>query len=575
MKQTARPKSGKKARRRTRKNRLAQIKSEWRRELWDRYVLNENDERAALLGCKVDEDRGWWVVKFFEKWLVHTKGRWAGKPFKLADCQIYDIVLPLFSWMREGGERRRFTDADIWVPKKNFKSTMLSGFGLYGLIADEEPGPEVYAAANDREQANIVFGTAADMVEVSPKLKTRLEIVRSKKTIRLGINGVFRALSSDASSNEGFNPSMTIVDELHVFDARGRVLFEALKYGGVLREQSLFIVISTAGADDTGIGFEQYEYSKGVLSGAEENPYHFAYIREADKDDDPGDPKTHRKANPMIGVTIKSSELAEAWQAAKGNPRRQASFCRYRLNMWVGTSDPWLDLGAWVECEEAFDLDELKDEPCTMGVDLAENRDLTAVALCFRREGLVWFWCHFWLPGADIAQKERTDRTPYRALQDQGFCTITDTETTDNALIEERIIELAEAFDLRSISFDRWAAKDLMQRLQDEHGMKVVPIPQTCASMNTPSRAFDSLIAERKLRHAANPILKKQASVVTATSDTKGNIMPSKTKDGRRSGKRTRIDGIVACVLALEGMLTLPKKKRSIYEDGGLLVLGE
>src|SRR5438093_2171577 len=124
---------------------------------------------------------GFWLDKeaadracgFFEDMLVHVKGEWAGQPFVLERWQR-EIVQNLFGWKRPDGTRR-YRIAYIEVPKKNGKSTLVAGIGLYLLTADGEPGGQVYSAAAGRERAAIVFSTAKAMVQARPELAARCE----------------------------------------------------------------------------------------------------------------------------------------------------------------------------------------------------------------------------------------------------------------------------------------------------------------------------------------------------------------------------------------------------------------
>ena len=111
-------------------------------------------------GLYWDEDEAQRAVNFF-KTLRHWKGRIAGERFDLPPWQEQGIITPLLGWYRgkprsEGGVRR-FTVGGIEIPKKNGKSTIAAGIGLFGLIADREQGVEVYSAATQRDQASIVF----------------------------------------------------------------------------------------------------------------------------------------------------------------------------------------------------------------------------------------------------------------------------------------------------------------------------------------------------------------------------------------------------------------------------------
>jgi phage terminase large subunit-like protein len=60
------------------------------------------------------------------------------------------------------GERpRRFRVLFVVVPRKNGKSALSAGIGLYMLCADGEFGAEVYSGATNEKQAWEVFGPRA------------------------------------------------------------------------------------------------------------------------------------------------------------------------------------------------------------------------------------------------------------------------------------------------------------------------------------------------------------------------------------------------------------------------------
>src|ERR1051326_3012432 len=124
-----------------------------------RWMKSAADELAVKAGCRFNERLADHVVKFFPRFLHHSKGEWGGQPFDLADWQRDEIVMPLFGWVRPDG-LRRFRKTYIQIPKKNGKSTLAAGVGLYLLVGDGEPGAEVYSAATQREQASIVHGEA-------------------------------------------------------------------------------------------------------------------------------------------------------------------------------------------------------------------------------------------------------------------------------------------------------------------------------------------------------------------------------------------------------------------------------
>ncbi len=178
-----------------------------------RWIKSAADEHAVKHGCWFDESWAAHAVDFFPKMLRHSKGDWYGKPFELLDWQRKDVVEPVFGWRREDGTRR-YRKAYCELPKKNGKSTLCSGIGLYLLVADGEMGAEVYSAASTQQQASIVHGEAISMVESSPELSSVLSINRTTKNIAFkDTTSVYRALSSEAGGSEGLKASAIIVDE--------------------------------------------------------------------------------------------------------------------------------------------------------------------------------------------------------------------------------------------------------------------------------------------------------------------------------------------------------------------------
>jgi phage terminase large subunit-like protein len=151
----------------------------------------------------------------FFKHLRHSTGEWAGKPFHLQPWQAF-VIGSLFGWKRADG-LRRFRTAYVEVARKNGKSAMLAGTALYALVADDEPGAQVYAAATTRDQAKIVFGEAERMVGASPALKARVTRTVNNLAV-LSSSSWFRPLSADASKMDGLNIHFAAVDAARTLD---------------------------------------------------------------------------------------------------------------------------------------------------------------------------------------------------------------------------------------------------------------------------------------------------------------------------------------------------------------------
>lgn len=498
------------------------------------------------------------AVAFFEKLLVHSKGEWAGQPFRLQDWQRDDIIRPLFGWKRQDGTRR-YRTAYIEIPRKNGKSTLSAGLALYLLFADGEPGAEVYSAAADTDQARIVFEEAQRMVESSPALSQHGKVFR-RSIIVPSERSTYRVISADAHTKHGFNAHGIVFDELHA--QPNRELWDVLNTSTGARRQPLMIMITTAGVyDPESICWEQHEYARQVLDGTIDDPSYFAYIAAADEADDWTSPVVWAKANPGLGVTIKLDYLEGECKRALNSPAYQNTFRRLHLNQWTAQEERWLDMAAWNACKQP--MPDLRGRSCYGGLDLASTTDIAAFVLVFPpldENEPYWLMPFFWIPKDNLIERVRRDRVPYDAWLRDGLIQATPGNVIDYYYIEQTIRQLALEYDIQEIAFDRWGATLLYQRMEEAR-MTMVQFGQGFASMSPPMKEFLKLVLSQKIAHDGNPVLRWMADNVVARVDPAGNVKPDKAKS------KAKIDGIVASIMGLDRAL---RHAPSVYENQGI-----
>lgn len=114
--------------------------------LWSRISKAEAAERG--LGYYFDQAKADFAVGFFERFLIHSKGKFAGQPFTLLDWQRVDVIEELFGWMRMSDDTRRFRIGYIEIPKKNGKAlsldTPIPTPGGWATMASLSVGDEVF-----------------------------------------------------------------------------------------------------------------------------------------------------------------------------------------------------------------------------------------------------------------------------------------------------------------------------------------------------------------------------------------------------------------------------------------------
>lgn len=470
--------------------------------------------------------------------------------------------MPLFGWKR-ADKTRRFRKAYCEIPKKNGKSTLASGIGLYLLAGDGEPGAEVYSAASDVQQASIVHGEAVNMVDASAPLSQVLKINRTSKTITYeSKKSYYRALSAEAHSKEGLNAHGIIADELHVWYARK--LWDALKYAFRARRQGLLFVITTAGDDMQSICREQHDYATGVIRGDIKDDRFFGYIRAADLEDNWLEEKTWYKANPSLGITIKKDEFAADVLEAQKTPTAQSTFKRYSLNIWATSTNPWLRIESWLACGQEFTEADMLGRRCWGGLDLASVSDMTAFVLVFPWDDGFRLLPYFWLPQARIDDNDSPEQ--YRVWAQQKLLFTTPGATTDHNFTSDKIAELSKKFDIVDFAFDKYNAEQLTWGLEQNHGIKRFEFGQTIQNFASPTADFERLILAGHMWHNNNPIMNWQIGHVQVWQDNNGNKRPVKPKHG----DKRKIDGVVGAIMGLARARQNPEPEY----DGRMMVIG-
>ena len=501
--------------------------------------------------------------------LKHTKGEWAGEPFRLLDWQK-EITTEVFGTLKGNGYRQ-YTTVYIEVPKKNGKSTWGGAVALLLLVDDDEVGAEIYSAAADRNQAGIVFDVAAQMVRQSPALMKRLTIIDSVKRIVFAkANSFYRVLSSDVKTKHGLNPHGVIFDELHA--QPNRQLFDVLtEFSGDARRQPLHWEMTTAGSDQNSICWEQHEIARQVKEGIITNPTIYPVLfnlpTEPKKEADWKSERNWRKVNPSLGHIIDIESVRLACQAAIDTPAKENSFRRLRLNQWTSTKARWLPLDKWDACGD--NIGETQGRECYAGLDLSSTTDLTALAYIFPSDdGIYDILMRFWIPEDTMVEKERKDKVPYSQWMRQGWVRPTPGNVIDYDFIQETLEEDREQFNIREVAFDAWGATKLSQDL-DKAGFTMIPFRQGFVSFSAPTKQLEVLALGQKLRHGGDPVLRWNVDnmVVDIGPGPALNIKPTKAKAVQK------IDGVVACIMAID-RADRHGGGGSKYEEEGLLVLG-
>lgn len=498
----------------------------------------------------------------FLRALRHPKSILPKRAFQLDPWQER-IVRRIYGPRDENGTRIVNTVA-LLLPRGNRKTSLSAALALLHTIGPERrPGGEAIFAAADRKQAGIGFREAAGIIREDKRLVSAVNIYDAhnapKKLLFRKEASYLEVISGDGGPQHGRTPAFVLADEIHIW--KGRDLWEALTTGLEKIDDSLLVVASTAGRGQDNLAWEFFEDARNVARGKVDDPSILPILFEADRRDDWEDEALWHRVNP--GLQHGYPSLAGFRRHAKRSQRSigdRQSFKQLKLNIWLDAStDPFVDMDIYDAGAREFDIEDLREEPCWLAVDLSSTTDLSVIVACWRlAEGYVvkpWFFCpqetidstdDSPLDGEDgIASREDRSGAPYRAWQEEGLITATMGNVIDYTEIETRIIDLCAELNVQEIAFDPHMARQVQPKIL-EAGLPAVDFRQVPSLMMPAVLELERALLGGEFFHGGHPVLRHCFANVVVKRNDHGHVVKF-TKPKRWLS----IDGAVASAMAV------------------------
>lgn len=524
-----------------------------------RLAIDRHEADLSRGDFVFDEEKAQKGIKFFEI-LRHWKGEWAGQRLELEPHQCFFLGL-LFGWRKKDGTKR-FGTFFYTVARKNAKTTIAAGLALYHLFMDNEAGAQAYIAATKEDQARIGFRDVQEIIKKTPELRWRFH-----NYVKSSVYGdsFIKPLGSDSNTQDGFDPSMGIIDEYHAHPTDG--MLNVLESGMGARREPMIVIITTAGFKKEFPCYANLRKSCiEVLQGIKEDDSLLPIIYEMDEGDDWTLEENWVKANPNIDVSVKREFLRGRLVKAKNEgASKEVDFKTKNLNVWTDSAKTWIPDEKYMACVGEYP--EL-DGACFGGLDLSSTRDITAFVLRWRVDDKDYrrFW--FFLPEERAKYNSHRDDFKYQNWINEGHIIATPGDTVDYDYIKHTIMEQCEAFDVRRIYYDRWNSSQLVINLIEE-GLPMEPLGQGFVSMSTPTKEYERRVYSGLDIHDSNPVMRWMLGNVTLRTDPAGNIKVDKEKSS------DKVDGVVADIMSLAAAMDCGMGGRSVYEDRGVLSLDD
>lgn len=495
------------------------------------------------------------IIKFIEKYILVPEGMLVGQPMVLLPEQrefiraVYDNV--------DGNGRLITRRAIFSLPRKNGKSGLIASLlGAHIIGPEAKTNAQLRSAARSRDQAAIVFSYLAKSLRLRKDLEGLVDITdSSKRIVGLAKNADYKALSADATTAHGQSPLLVIHDELGQVIGPDDPLFDAMETAGGAHDEPLSLIISTQAASDT-------DLLSTLIDDAIRNPTPENVVRLfcAEKDDDVFNPAVWAKANFALDKFRSRKDLENLAREAQRMPSREATFRNLYLNMRISRLALLVAPTLWKECNAVPDSSLFYRKRVTVGFDLSQTTDLTAVILsCQDDNGKLHFLPFIFTPEETLRIRAKTDRAPYELWAKQGHLITLPGKYVDYYMIAEYMKKFTDGMNITCAAFDRWRMKEFQKDCTragwlQHKDLIWQPVGQGMRDMDPRVKKFEELLLGHLICHGGHPLLNMAAANAVVHQDPAGNKKPEKAKSS------ARIDPLVAMIMAAYATL-YPEEK--------------
>ena len=530
------------------------------------YIRHRKDlekSKTDVFEYTFDIKRATEVIRFLEL-LPHISGALAGKKFILENWQIAMISV-LYGWVHKETNFRRFTKAQLFLPRKNGKSFLLSGLALYHLIDPRDGASQVYSVSVKRDAAKLTWDVSRQMLISDPSLAKAFGLTYNTYRIHQEKSGsYFKALSKDThgQSTDGISSSFVIFDEVHLIEHRA--MYDSLITSTGARAEPLVFAITTAGFSRTSVAFQLYEYGKQIVNNEIEDDSIFFLAYTLDPEDLADEVKLLTdqslwyKANPNLGVSCYVQDMKNlATQALNTNTERP-NFLTKRLNVWASSSSVYIPIEKLVRVQQEINIEDFRGETAIIGVDIATRNDFASIGIFFpaTEERPAVMIDKVFLNKQAIESDMR-----FIEYRDAGLIEQCGEVATDFDQILEYLTKLKDIIDIQSIFYDPFSLEHFAQMLK-KRGFSAYKHYQNHRSYNVAMQELASLVNEQNIIISNSKLLTWQFQNVVAHRNADNLLRPTKVSPHQK------IDSVVALLMAMGGYLrSAEREQENIWDN--------
>ena len=455
----------------------------WIRLLYE-YVINGLNDGSFYFA----EDKANDAIDWIESNCYHTEGPLAPNLLKLELWQ--KALLSIMFGVIDKSGRRVFREVVLVVSRKNGKSLLASAIANYVWKCGGY-GTRIFCIAPKLDQTAIIYDSIWNQTILSPdyqNLKAQVKAgikYHERKTVDdselpkhrqsdlyiAASNSVVKKVAFSERKSDGFNPSLTICDEVASWAGeKGLKQYEVMKSAMGARDMGdnppFLLSCTTSGYINDGVYDEIIKRATRFLLGESEEKRLLPFLYMSDDVEKWDTYEELCKSNPNIGVSVSWDYLREEIAIAKGSLSKRAEFIVKYNCIKQNSSLAWLPAQVVNKASgEHLELSDFANTYCVGGIDLSQTRDLTACTVVIERNGELYVIAHFFMPSERIDEATQRDGVPYMVYVQRGLLTLSGDNFVDYHDCYRWFTDLVEKYKILplKVGYDRYSAQYLVQ----------------------------------------------------------------------------------------------------------------
>ena len=521
------------------------VVGEWIRKLYD-VIMDGLEKKRWFFDARKANN----CIRFIEHYCHHNKGPLAPGHIKLSLWQ--KAALSLIFGIVDANGLRQFTEVVLVIGRKQGKTLLCGGIGNYMAYVAGEYGSEIYYLAPKLDQADLCFGVFEFNVNHEGDLARRTKSTKSRGLYIAESNTTVKKLPFSDRKSEGYNPMLYVGDEVASWPGqRGLRQWESMASGTGAREEPLGIAISSAGYENEGIFDELVRRGTAFLNGNSREEHILPILYMIDDLNKWNDLNELQKSLPGLGESVSVKFILSEIAIAEGSLSKKAEFITKYCNRKQNASTAWLSAQT---VDKAFGwsyrLEDFRNCYALGGIDLSQTTDLTSACVLIEREGVIWIFSHFWLPGEKLGEATQRDEIPYQAMIDRGFLTLSGDAFVDYKDVYNWFTSLVQDYKIfpLMVGYDRYSSQYLIQDME-QYGFHTDSVFQGF-NLSGISDNFEGMLKEGTIRCADDNDLLK-IHMLDSAQMIETNTNAHARKKLVKLSKYAHVDGVAAILDAL------------------------